>query len=97
MSDQYHDPDYRLKAADQLNEVDLLKIRLLNRNVDCLESEVLAAKLRLQLAVRELQDFSIVTWDRYGVDPEELDGNTGRITRKPVPQDQDAETETQGA
>ena len=70
------------KTADALEEVDLLKLRLLNRNVDFFTTQSELAQLKALEATRALMGLSNELARRYDFsDHRQIDANTGAIER----------------
>jgi len=75
----------RLGALDKLEEVDFLKLRLLNRNVDMFEMQIELSKSRLKEAFQFLQEFGNNLMQRYGLgDMRQINPDTGEVTRNPA-------------
>jgi hypothetical protein len=75
----------RLAAAEKLDTEDFLRVRLLNRNIELLETQSENIQLKHQQAMLVLQEFGIHLKKRYGlVDIGQIDPNTGAITREGV-------------
>jgi len=73
----------RLSALDKLEEVDFLKLRLLNRNIDMFDMQIELSKSKLKEAFQILEMFGSLLVQRYGVETlDQIDPNTGVINRK---------------
>jgi len=73
----------RLAHVEKLDEVDFLKIRLLNKNIDMFDMQIELSKSRLKEAMALLTEFGNNVVQRYGLQTiEQIDPNTGVLTRK---------------
>jgi hypothetical protein len=73
------------KAAEQLEEADFWKLRLLNRNVDFFTVQSELVQLQLVEASRTLMAYSNELATKYDLhDARQVDVNTGGIIRDPA-------------
>lgn len=72
----------RLADVGQLDEVDFLRVRLLNKNIELLQMQIDLAKSRTREAYGVMQEFGVNLIQRYGLkDIAQVDPNTGAINR----------------
>jgi len=73
----------RRKMATNLDEVDHLKVRLLNRNVDYFNSQMELTQMQALEATRALMNFSAEIAERYALeDMRQVDAGSGKIQRE---------------
>ena len=76
----------RRKVAEKLDEVDFLKLRLLNRNVDFFTAQIELSQMQSLEASRALMGFSNEIVERYALeDTRQVDVHTGRVARNVAP------------
>ncbi len=72
----------RLADAEKLDDVDFLRVRLLNKNIEVFEMQIELSKSRMREAYSVMQEFGTNLVQRYSLnDVAQLDPNTGTINR----------------
>ena len=76
----------RLSKVTKLEEVDFLKVRLLNRNLELLETQAQLIASKQKEAFSLLQEFGGNLVERYSLaDVGQVDPGSGSIDRTPLP------------
>lgn len=84
----------KAQELDKIEEVDLLRLKLVNRDVDLLETQIQLAQLSLGTKRAELQVISQALAEKYNLENANINPNTGDIVRNAKPTEDSKEPET---
>ena len=76
----------RLAQAEKLDELDFLRVRLLNKNIEALELQIALSQSRMREAYGVMQEFGANLVSRYNLtDVAQVEPSNGVITRSITP------------